>query len=248
MIFLLGKNVRIRVTDKIGYPIDGGGKYLLNFGKILGGESFPKNVTGAVIMGIDHPVNVFDGKIIAYLRFYDDDSIILIASPKSKRYINYNIDNSVKFLTKGRKYALECLYERSCGAVVYRIISGIPRFLLIRNRRSVHWGFPKGHMETGETPEETATREVLEETGINIKILPGFVCKSEYTIQGRIEKTVNIFLASTTDTKTFIQKEEVEDYVWLRYDDALKTLKFENDKSILENAKKYLVENKMANI
>lgn len=245
---MLGKNVRIRVSNKIGSPIDGTGRYLLNFGKIIGGESFPENVVGAVIMGIDHPVNVFDGKIIAYLRFYDDDSIILIASPKSKRYINYNIDSSVNFLTNGREYALECLYERSCGAVVFRIINGVTRFLLIRNRRSVNWGFPKGHMETGETPEETAIREVLEETGINIKILPGFVCKSEYKIQGRIEKMVNIFLASTTDTKTFIQKEEVEDYVWLRYDDALKTLKFENDKSILENAKKYLVENKIADV
>ncbi|HZK21511.1 MAG TPA: NUDIX domain-containing protein [Oscillospiraceae bacterium] len=246
---MLGKNIRIRVTNKVGTPLLGGeGEYLLNFGRIVNDKSFPLNVVGAVIMGIDHPVNVFDGKIIAYLRFYDDDSIILIASPKSKRYIDYNIDNSVGFLTNGREYALECLYERSCGAVVFRIISGVPRFLLIKNKHSVHWSFPKGHMEFGESPEETAIREVFEETGINIKILPGFVCNSEYTIQGRIEKMVNIFLASTTDTKTLIQKEEVEDYIWLRYDDALKALKFKNDKTILESAKKYLTENKIVDI
>ena len=204
---MLGKNVRVTITDKIGTPLKGGkGVYLLNFGQIVNCDDVPPSVTGVVVMGIDHPVGVFDGKIIAYLRFRDDGSIIFIASPKSKRYINYNVDDSVKFLTEGRDYTLECLYERSCGAVVYRIISGTPRFLLIRNRRSAHWGFPKGHMEFGETPEETAAREVLEETGIHIKILPNFICKSDYTIQGRIEKTVNIFLASTTDTQTIIQR------------------------------------------
>lgn len=245
---MLGKNVRINITNKLGSLMENGGIYLLNFGQIVSSGDLPDSVSGAVIMGIDHPVGMFDGKIVAYVKFYDDDSIILIASPKSKRYINYNIEDSISFLTKGRKYTLECLYERSCGAVVFRIISGTPRFLLIRNRRSAHWGFPKGHMEFGETPEETAIREVLEETGIHITILPDFVCKSEYTIQGRIEKTVHIFLASTTDTQTVIQKDEIEDYIWLKYEDAVDTVKFENDKSILENAKKHLIENKIINL
>ncbi|HOD02645.1 MAG: Diadenosine hexaphosphate hydrolase [Firmicutes bacterium ADurb.Bin300] len=242
---MLGKNVRITVTEKIGSPLKNGGSYPLNFGRVINNENFPGCILGAVIMGIDHPVGVFDGKIIAYIKFCDDDSVILIASPKSKRYINYNIEESVNFLTLGRDYVLECLYERSCGAVVFRMINETPRFLLIRNKRSSHWGFPKGHMEFGETPEETAVREVLEETGIHIKILPDFVCKSEYTIQGRIEKTVNIFLASTTDTKTIIQKDEIEDYIWLKYKEAINTVKFENDKVILENARKYLIENKI---
>lgn len=244
---MLGKNVRITVTNKIGSPMESGGVYLLNFGQIVNKDDLPDLVAGAVIMGIDHPVGVFDGKIVAYVKF-SDGGVILIASPKSKRYINYNIDDSVKFLTDGREYVLECLYERSCGAVVFRIISGSPRFLLIRNRRSSHWGFPKGHMEFGETPEETAAREVLEETGIRIKILPDFVCKSEYTIQGRIEKTVNIFLASTADTQTVIQKDEIEDYVWLKYEDAVATVKFENDKTILTNARKYLIDNKITDV
>ncbi|MFR2841802.1 MAG: NUDIX domain-containing protein [Acutalibacteraceae bacterium] len=36
--------------------------------------------------------------------------------------------------------------------------------MLIKNKRSAHWGFPKGHMEKGETREETAKREIGEET------------------------------------------------------------------------------------
>ena len=67
---------------------------------------------------------------------------------------------------KDGEYTIDCLYERSCGAVVFRFINGERRFLLIKNKRSCHWGFPKGHVEKDETDEETAKREVLEETGL----------------------------------------------------------------------------------
>ena len=63
-----------------------------------------------------------------------------------------------------------------------------------------------------------------------------FVEKSDYSIQGKIEKSVSIFLARTNDTQTIIQREEIEDYIWLMYENALSTLKFENDKAILEKA------------
>ena len=136
-------------------------------------------------------------------------------------------------------------YERSCGAVVFRDIGGEKRFLLIKNKRSAHWGFPKGHVEKGETDEQTACREVLEETGIHISIFPDFKSKSEYTIQGKINKTVLIFLATTKDTQTVIQQSEIEDYIWLGYDAALETLNYENDKSILKKAKNYMDEHQL---
>lgn len=114
--------------------------------------------------------------------------------------------------------------------------------MLIKNKRSANWGFPKGHVEEGESNEDTARREVLEETGLHIAILPEFKSRSEYTIQGRIEKTVIIYIASTKDTRTVIQPEEIEDYIWLSYDNAYKTLNYENDKAILKKAKAYLTE------
>jgi len=144
---------------------------------------------------------------------------------------------------KDGEYTIDCLYERSCGAVVFRFINGERRFLLIKNKRSCHWGFPKGHVEKDETDEETAKREVLEETGIHIKIFPGFKHKSEYTIRGRIEKSVLIFLATTDDTQTIIQPEEIEDYIWLGYDNAISTLNYPNDKDILSLAKAYITKN-----
>ena len=88
-------------------------------------------------------------------------------------------------------------------------------------------------------------REVLEETGIRINIQPDFVTKSQYTIQGKVEKNVNIFLASTQDTQTVIQKEEIEDYIWLGYEKALNKLRFENDRNILSKAYNYLLNKKI---
>ena len=102
-----------------------------------------------------------------------------------------------------------------------------------------------GKFEDKESPEDCVRREVLEETGIRINIQPDFVTKSQYTIQGKVEKNVNIFLASTQDTQTVIQKEEIEDYIWLGYEKALNKLRFENDRNILSKAYNYLLNKKI---
>ena len=78
---------------------------------------------------------------------------------------------------------------------------------------------------------------------MRIDIIPGFISKSQYSIQNRIQKTVQIYVASTKDTQTRIQVEEIEDYVWLTYENAIKNLKFENDKTILTDARQFLLDN-----
>ncbi len=236
---MLGKFVRINVTnamhtknEKYGYV------YELNYGKV---ENYSAgNAQYAYIMGIDHPVRNFDGRVVAIISRRGGEKTWVVA-PKSTRFIINDIKQAVEFAEGTRGYNIECLYESSCGAVVFRMISGEVRYLLIKNKRSANWGFPKGHIERGETKEETARREVLEETGIRIQIIPGFISKSEYTIQGKVEKSVSIFVAKTSDTQTVIQHEEIEDYVWLNYEKAIKTLKFENDRSILERANDFLI-------
>ena len=75
-----------------------------------------------------------------------------------------------------------------------------------------------------------------------------FPSKSEYTIQGKVEKSVTIFLAITEDKNTVIQQEEIEDFIWLRYDRALKMLNYENDKMILTKANRFLMETAMPKI
>lgn len=237
---MLGKYVRVNVTNAINTQNEEFGYvYELNYGRVEN-HSFAGNTQYAYIMGIDHPVRNFDGRVVAIITRKSGEKIWVVA-PKSTRFIINDIKPAIEFAEGVRGYTLECLYESSCGAVVFRMIAGEVRYLLIKNKRSANWGFPKGHIERGETKEDTARREVLEETGIGIQIIPGFISKSEYTIQGKVEKSVSIFVAKTSDTQTIIQHEEIEDYIWLNYDKAIKTLKFENDRSILERAHDYLL-------
>ncbi len=241
---MLGKLIRVCVTEAVGTKMPTGGIYTLNHGKAIGKFRASSPISGVFILGIDNPVKHFDGRVIAVLRFRDNGEQKIIAAPKSKRFIDWEIRRSVAFYTGNRPFSLDCYYERSCGAVVYRIINKEVRYLLIKNRRSSNWSFPKGHVEDGETSEETAKREVFEEAGIRIKIFPGFTSKSQYTIQNRIQKTVQIFVATTNDEQTKIQPEEIEDYIWLPFKSAYNCLKFENDKTILKDANSFLIKNK----
>ena len=60
-------------------------------------------------------------------------------------------------------------YEKSCGALVFRRASQGLEVLLLKHRAG-HWDFPKGHVEAGESEQETALREVLEESGLTVKL------------------------------------------------------------------------------
>ena len=235
---MLGKCVRVRVTHPIGSDNEAGSTYPLNFGTVYGQEN-----QEAYIMGIHHPVRNFDGRVIAVLSNRKAHCYIWIVAPKSTRFIINDIKKHLNLDEDFADYKIECLYESSCGAVVFRDIRGEVRFLLIKNKRSAHWGFPKGHIEEGETKEETALREVLEETGIHLNIIEGYESVSKYKIKNRIEKVVSIFVGTTKDTSTVIQQSEIEDYIWLTYERAMSLLKFENDKNILKSAYDFLNEN-----
>ena len=236
---MLGKYVRIRIVNPIGSVDEKTGyTYPLNYGTVYDSDNLY-----SFVMGIDHPVRNFDGRVIATLNPKAGGRQILITAPKSTRFIINDISKYINVKKDFPKYKLECLYESSCGALVYRDIKGEVRYLMIKNKRSAHWGFPKGHIEPGETKQQTAVREVLEETGIHVKLINGFESVSKYKIQNKIEKVVSIFVGTTNDTSTCIQPEEIEDYIWLTYDRALSILKFENDKAIITEANHFLNEN-----
>ena len=226
---MLGKYARVKVVMPIGSTDGTGYRYPLNYGTVYG----EKDQT-AYIMGIHHPVRNFDGRVIAVLRNKKEKKSFLhrlVSQGTPPRDLDPERDFP--------GYRLECLYESSCGAVIFHDIKGEVRYLLIKNKRSAHWGFPKGHIERGETKEQTALREVQEETGLRVKLIEGFSCLSKY----RVEKTVTIFAATTPSTVIHMQKEEIEDYIWLTYDRALSLLRFDNDKSILIAAHDFLDQN-----
>lgn len=132
-------------------------------------------------------------------------------------------------------------YEKSCGAVIYRLNNKTPEYLLILNKKGNakgHWGFPKGHVEENETEIMTAQREIKEETGITADIDTKFRCVTHYSPLPDVEKDVVYFAAQVSDTSVFLQESEVADFLWADYETALSTLTHDSD--ILISADEYI--------
>ncbi len=127
------------------------------------------------------------------------------------------------------------IHERSCGAIVLHTEDGLLYVLLVQHCPG-HWSFPKGHMEQGESEHETAIREVQEETGVEIEIIPGFRGESTYSPKPGREKTVTFFLGNYRGGRIRPQEEEVREVRWMRPDEAVHLLTFDRDQSIFLEA------------
>lgn len=121
--------------------------------------------------------------------------------------------------------------EKSCGAVV---IDG-DRVLIIKQTAG-HTAFPKGHVEPGESEVETATREILEETGIEVEIDQSFRMIETFSPKSGVLKDVVYFVARPIGGSIRAQETEVESISWLSFDDARKALTYAGAKRILDAA------------
>jgi len=126
--------------------------------------------------------------------------------------------------------------EKSYGAVV---INENREFLLIRHKNGEHWDFPKGHKEEGESDRETAIREVLEETGLMVRIIEGFKEKTKYSPKPGVDKTVTYYLGFSMG-KVIIQEEEIMEFEYLPYDQALERITFNESKEVIRAAKQFI--------
>lgn len=131
-------------------------------------------------------------------------------------------------------------YEKSCGAIVFRKYHGNTEILLVRHLKAGHWSFPKGHMEAGETEEETARREIKEETGLDVLLDTGFRETVTYSPKRNTKKTVVYFVGMATSHELIPQKEEISQLRWLEIDQANAALTYDNDKAIVSKAKAFI--------
>lgn len=84
----------------------------------------------------------------------------------------------------------------SCGTATVRMGEKGPEVLLVQPRAGQDkWGFPKGHVEEGELPEDTAVRETYEETAVDVRILPEVLGTTQVKLKGE-DKTVIIYMAT----------------------------------------------------
>jgi len=134
--------------------------------------------------------------------------------------------------------------EVSAGIITSRDVPGKRDYLLLKHANGDHWSFPKGHVEEGENPEETALRELEEEAGLVPQELPSDLSRTtSYTFEraGRkVSKTVIYFLGLISREAQARLSPEHLDYVWLPYGDARAKLTYENDKQLLDWAEKKL--------
>ncbi len=137
---------------------------------------------------------------------------------------------------------IAALHEKSCGTVPYTKQDGEILYLLIRARDDGYCGFPKGHMEQGETEQETALRETWEETSLTPTLIDAFRCVTSYTMSGGRQKTVVYFPAQFADQMPTHQNGfETFDYLLLPYEQARAALTFENARNMLQEINAFLL-------
>ena len=132
-------------------------------------------------------------------------------------------------------------FEKSCGALVYTREDGEIRYVIQRSLEGVY-GFPKGHMEPGETEEETALREIREEAGLTVRLIPGYRETVEYPLPKKpgTMKRVVYFLAEYENQPLVPQPEEIMSAVLMEYEDAMVVLPYEYQKRMLARARDLL--------
>lgn len=133
-------------------------------------------------------------------------------------------------------------YEKSCGAVVFTRLKGKIQYLLIISLEGIY-GFPKGHVEAGESEEETALREIYEEVGLKVKLVDGFRSVDEHPLPQKKNtiKQVVYFLGEYSDQEFIYQKEELSSAQLVDYETAMSLFQFESSKRILTEANDFLL-------
>ncbi len=134
--------------------------------------------------------------------------------------------------------------ELSAGAVVYHedLMKGNRRYLVLHYPAG-HWDFPKGAVEKGETEQQAARREILEESGLKIdSFIPDFRKKIEYHYRrsgGLSHKQVIFFLARSDLDEVKISFEH-SGFEWLSFEQSVRRLTFENARNVLREANDFL--------
>lgn len=119
------------------------------------------------------------------------------------------------------------------GLVVRRKKSGAVRVLVVHRPGYDDWSLPKGKADAGETPEETAIREVEEETGVSVRIVAP-IGEVEYKVQSGRKKVVRYFAMRPISRKPFEPNSEVDEIRWLSPKKARALVSYERDRELLD--------------
>ena len=108
---------------------------------------------------------------------------------------------------------------KKCGIILYDIQN--KKYFLVKGKKSNKWGFPKGHMEEGESEIDTARREFYEETGYNLPFSSSmdkkYIVKNNIYFIVIIERCNDLIQIS----EEIPDKNEIQELKWLSINDIL---------------------------
>ena len=118
------------------------------------------------------------------------------------------------------------------GGIVARTVDGEREYLLVEARRSRgEWVLPKGHIEAGETPEETAVREVEEEAGVRAVVIAR-AGENEYSVDRKPVRVIFFLMRYEGEAP----RQEDRAIAWRRYEDVLRLLRFDDARQVVMHA------------
>lgn len=143
-----------------------------------------------------------------------------------------NLDKFKKYFNRNKQSIQEIVREPTAGGIVFRRTkAGDIEILLIQDHKD-RWTIPKGHIEEGETAQETARREIGEEAGLHEVDMLGWLGKIHFRYR-RIDKLVlitqQVYLMRVKTDGNEIQKEEwMNGIKWFPFTEALDLIEYED--------------------
>jgi bis(5'-nucleosidyl)-tetraphosphatase len=132
---------------------------------------------------------------------------------------------------------MSIIKDESFGVIPLQLRDGVWYVFLILHAKGNHWSFPKGHADPHETPLQAATRELKEETGLDLKELlqeePLIESYQFYRKNESVIKTVYYFPAIVSG-EIALQGEEIRDGRWLPLNEASQRLSFKEARSLCD--------------
>lgn len=121
--------------------------------------------------------------------------------------------------------------EAAGGLVLRRSDDRVVRMLLVHRPRYDDWSLPKGKADAGETPEATALREIVEETGVTGRVVAP-LDTVEYGIGAGRRKVVRYFAVRAQSESPFVGNDEVDSIRWVTQDEAARLLTYDHDRQL----------------
>jgi 8-oxo-dGTP pyrophosphatase MutT (NUDIX family)/phosphohistidine phosphatase SixA len=132
----------------------------------------------------------------------------------------------------------------AAGAVLWRLVDGKARVLLVHRGSRADVSLPKGKLDPGETLPQTAVREIAEETGLAVS-LGAPLGTVEYTLPSGREKIVYYWSAEVTDealkASTFAPNNEIASIEWVALDKVRKKLSYAHDVDVIDRFEERLL-------